>query len=78
MRELQEQLEEEIEYSTEMYERAQLAEAELITLRASVATTRVSRWPSLCALLRADGICLCGFEPAKTCKDIHIGRLSRL
>jgi len=34
-------LEEEIEYSTEMYERAQLAEAELTTLRANMATSKV-------------------------------------
>jgi len=34
-------LEEEIEYSTEMYERAQLAEAELTMLRAKITTSKV-------------------------------------
>ncbi len=42
VQELQDQLEGEIEYSTEMYERAQLAEAELTTLRASMATSQVT------------------------------------
>lgn len=41
MLELREQLEEEVEYSMEMYERAQLAESELVTLRADLATTKV-------------------------------------
>ena len=36
-------MEEEIEYSTEMYERVQVAEAELVTLRASMAKFKVSR-----------------------------------
>ena len=38
---LQEQLDEEVEYSTEMYERAQLAEADLATLRADLASSQV-------------------------------------
>ena len=38
---LQEQLDEEVEYSTEMYERAQLAEADLATLRAGMAASQV-------------------------------------
>ena len=48
IQELRDQLEDEIEYSTEMYERAQLAEAELTTIRADMATSKVthSRPPS--------------------------------
>ena len=42
IQELQDQLEEEVEYSTEMYERAQLAEAELTTLHASLAASQVT------------------------------------
>ena len=44
---LQEQLDEEVEYSTEMYERAQLAEADLATLRADLAANQVGLCPSL-------------------------------
>ena len=44
---LQEQLDEEVEYSTEMYERAQLAEADLATLRADLAANQVELCPSL-------------------------------
>lgn len=42
IQELRDQLEDEVEYSAEMYERAQLAEAELTTLRASMATSKVA------------------------------------
>lgn len=42
IQELRDQLEEEMEYSTEMYECAQLAEADLTTLRASMATSQVA------------------------------------
>ena len=44
---LQEQLDEEAEYSTEMYERAQLAEADLATLRADLVANQVGLCPSL-------------------------------
>ncbi len=46
IQELRDQLEDEVEYSTEMYERAQLAEAELTTLRADMATSKVTHFTS--------------------------------
>ena len=68
VRELQEQLEEEVEYSTELYERAQLAEAELTTLRASMATTKVSWRPSPVCSSGGGEFLILGIEAAKTCR----------
>ena len=70
---LHEQLDEEVEYSTEMYERAQLAEADLATLRADLVTNQVGLCPSLILIrLVAD----CG--AAKVLQEPHAKEDMRL